>query len=184
MPSIRFSIRRSIRWLPRVATAAALALLAACASWPGVDDSSDFVIVRHAEKVLDGSKDPALTAAGQARARAIADWLADADVVAVYSTDTRRTHETAEPTALAHGLSVALYDGGQPAEAFAAQLRQAHPAGTVLVVGHSNTAPAIASALCGCEVEPMTEAEYDRRMTVHIDGDGDITLLTAPQPPP
>lgn len=174
----------SIHLLLRAAAVASLVLLAACSSWPGADDPSDFVIVRHAEKVPDGSDDPALTAAGQARARAIAAWLADSDVVAVYSTDTRRTRQTAEPTAQSHDLPVALYDGDQSADAFAAQLRKAHPAGTVLVVGHSNTSPAIAAALCGCEVEPMTEAEYDRRMTVHIDGDGDITLLTAPQPTP
>ena len=174
----------SIRLLLRTAAVASLVLVSACASWPGVDDSSDFVIVRHAEKVLDGSDDPALTAAGHARARAIAEWLAESDLVAVYSTDTRRTRETAEPTARSHHLPVALYDGSQPADAFAARLRKTHSAGTVLVVGHSNTAPAIAAALCGCEVEPMTEAEYDRRMTVHIDGDGDVTLLTAPQPAP
>ena len=169
----------------RVVLALSLALLCACTSWPGAGDASDFIIVRHAEKVPDGSKDPALTAAGQARAQAIADWLADSDVIAVYSTDTLRTRQTAASTAQSHGLSIALYDGKQPAEAFAAQLRRTHPTGgTVLVVGHSNTAPSIAAALCGCEVEPMTEAEYDRRMTVHIEADGDVTLLTAPMSMP
>jgi broad specificity phosphatase PhoE len=174
----------SIRLPHRMTAAALLTLLAGCAGWPGTGGSSDFVIVRHAEKVADGSEDPVLSAAGVARARAIAGWLSDADLVAVYATDTRRTRATAEPAAHSHGLPVTLYDARQPAEAFAAQLRSAHPAGTVLVVGHSNTAPAIAAALCGCEVAPMTEAEYDRRMTVHIDGDGDITLLSAPQPAP
>lgn len=168
----------------RIASVLSLVLLSACASWPGVDDSSNFVIVRHAEKVLDGSDDPALTVAGGARAQAIAGWLADSDVVAVYSTDTRRTRQTAMPTAQAHGLEVTAYDGKEPAAALATRLRSAHPRGTVLVVGHSNTAPGIASALCGCEVEPMDEDEYDRRMTVHIDNDGDITLLTAPVPTP
>ena len=168
----------------RVLLALSLTLLCACASWPGAGGASDFIIVRHAEKVPDGSEDPPLTAAGQSRALAIADWLADSDVVAVYSTDTLRTRQTAAPTAQSHGLQVALYDARQSADAFAAQLRRAHPTGTVLVVGHSNTAPGIATALCGCEVEPMTEAEYDRRMTVHIEGDGDVTLLTAPMPTP
>ena len=168
----------------RSALALSLGLLGACASWPGAGDASDFVIVRHAEKVPDGSDDPPLTAAGEARAQALAHWLADADLVAVYSSDTRRTRQTAEPTARVHGLPVITYDAGQPAAALAARLRRAHPAGTVLVVGHSNTAPGIASALCGCEVDPMDESEYDRRMTVHIEADGDVTLLTAPVPTP
>lgn len=99
-------------------------------------------------------------------------------------TDTRRTRQTAAPVAQVHGLPVITYDAKQQATALAARLRDAHPTGTVLVVGHSNTAPAIASALCGCEVEPMGEDEYDRRMTVHIEADGDVVLLTAPVPVP
>ncbi len=166
----------------RVAAALSLGVLAACASWPGANDASNFIIVRHAEKVLDESADPALTATGEIRAQAIAGWLADSDVVAVYSTETRRTRQTAAPTAQAHGLPVTAYDGEEPATALAARLRRAHPAGTVLVVGHSNTAPDIAAALCGCDVAPMSEDEYDRRMTVHTDSDGDNTLLTAPVP--
>ena len=168
------------RFTARIAIALSLASLAGCASWPGADNSRDFVIVRHAEKVPDGSDDPELTAAGRARAQAIADALAGADVVAVYSTDTRRTRQTATPTAQAHGLPIITYPDKEPAQSLAARLLDARPSGTVLVVGHSNTAPDIAAALCGCEVEPMDESEYDRRMTVHIDGDGDITLLTAP----
>ena len=169
---------------PRFALALSLGLLGACSSWPGADDTSDFVIVRHAEKVPDGSDDPPLTAAGEVRAQAIAQWLADADLVAVYSSDTRRTRRTAQPTAQVHGLPVITYDARQPAAALAARLRRAHPVGTVLVVGHSNTAPDIAAALCGCDVDPMDEDEYDRRMTVHIEADGDVTLLTAPVPAP
>ncbi|MGQ4659809.1 histidine phosphatase family protein [Lysobacter sp. F6437] len=170
----------SSRFTARIAIALSLASLAGCASWPGADNSRDFVIVRHAEKVPDGSNDPELTAAGRARAQAIANALAGADMVAVYSTDTRRTRQTATPTAQAHGLPIITYPDKEPAQTLAARLLSAHPSGTVLVVGHSNTAPDIAAALCGCKVEPMDESEYDRRMTVHIDGDGDITLLTAP----
>ena len=42
----------------------------------------------------------------------------------------------------------------------------------MLVVGHSNTVPDIAAALCGCEVAPMDDAEFDRRITIAIDADG------------
>jgi hypothetical protein len=55
-------------------------------------------------------------------------------------------------------------------------LKQRHAGQTVLVVGHSNTVPDIAAALCSCEVAPMSEAEYDRLMTVRVDGDGRAVL--------
>jgi broad specificity phosphatase PhoE len=171
--------------LPRsFAVIASALLLAACthgAGRPGGDGAAaTFVVVRHAEKLADGSRDPALTAAGRARAAALAAQLADAPLVAVYATGYRRTQATAAPAARLHGLPVTSYDARQPAAAFAASLRNAHPAGTVLVVGHSNTAPAIAAALCGCEVAPMSEADYGRRLIVQIGDDGDVTLIDAP----
>ncbi|MBA2238793.1 MAG: hypothetical protein H0W24_08890, partial [Lysobacter sp.] len=62
---------------------------------------------------------------------------------------------------------------------FASALRNNHRDGHVLVVAHSNTAPAIAWALCGCAVAPMPETEYDRRMTVHVPPEGPVILITA-----
>lgn len=172
--------------IARLAILLTAALLAACVSGgmpaPSADAAVTFIVVRHAEKVADGSDDPALTAEGEARARALADSLAGSDVVAVYSTPYRRTRATAAPTAQAHAVAVTPYDARQPADELAASLLRTHDSGTVLVVGHSNTAPGIASALCGCEVAPMSEAEYGRRMSVHIDGHGQVTLLVAPLP--
>jgi broad specificity phosphatase PhoE len=83
---------------------------------------------------------------------------------------------TALPTAQTHGLVVTTYDAQQPAAAFAAQLRRDYPTGTVLVVGHSNTAPEIAAALCSCVVAPMGDDEYDRRLTIRFNGDGTAAL--------
>jgi broad specificity phosphatase PhoE len=157
-------------------------LLAACTSRPAGGDGVRFVVVRHAEKVADGSRDPALTAAGQDRAMALARRLADTPVVAVYATGFRRTRDTAAPTALGHGVAVTAYDANEPAAAFAARLRRAHRSGAVLVVGHSNTAPDIAAALCGCDVPAMDEEEYTRLMTVHVGRHGGITLLSTTAP--
>ena len=86
------------------------------------------------------------------------------------------------PTARAHGLEVVTYDAREPAETLAARLRASHATGTVLVVGHSNTVPAIAAALCGCDVPAMDETEYDRRLAVAIDADGNATLASDRQP--
>lgn len=97
--------------------------------------------------------------------------------MAAYATAFRRTQQTAAPAATAHGLAVSSYDARQDAGEFAAALRQRHARGTVLVVGHSNTVPAIAAALCGCAVAPINEDEYDRRLRVRIDDGGTATLV-------
>ena len=95
---------------------------------------------------------------------------------AVYATEYRRTRQTGEPTARAHGLTMTRYDAKQAAAEFAATLRREHRDGTVLVVGHSNTAPAIAASLCACDVAPMPETEFDRRMVVRIDAQGQASF--------
>ena len=169
----------------------AATLLAGCAS-PSMkaaglapaDAPLEFVVLRHAEKATGAGDDPPLVAAGHARAAAIAALLADAPVTAVYSTAYARTRETAMPTAAAHALPVTPYDARQPADALAAMLRATHAGGTVVVVGHSNTVPEIASALCGCEVAAMDETEYDRLLRVRIPPRGPATLVVERQPGP
>ena len=167
---------------------AAILLLAACAIRPMTVDASaapaSFVVVRHAEKAAAGGDDPSLTDAGRARAAALATALADEPIVAVYSTKYARTRETAGPPAAAHGLAVSTYDAREPAASFAERLRTTHATGTVLIVGHSNTAPAIAAALCGCAVAPMDESEYDRLLVVTLHPDGAATLAVRRQPAP
>lgn len=135
-----------------------------------------FVLVRHAEKATDDPKDPTLSEAGMARAQGLARSLADARVVAAYATKYRRTQLTAAPTSMSHHLDVQTYDASLPAADFARQLREAHRAGTVLVVGHSNTIPDLAAALCACEVAPMGDDEFDRRMYVSVAADGTARL--------
>ena len=151
--------------------------LAACAAIPGLSPSVTYVVVRHAEKVDDGSRDPSLTDAGRARAHELAARLDSRDVVAVYATAFRRTQDTAEPTAADHDLSIISYDANAPAGAVAERLRRAHSSGTVLVVGHSNTVPGIVSALCGCEVAPIDESDYGKLFEVRI-RDGAAPVLS------
>lgn len=139
-------------------------------------DSAVYLVLRHAEKADDGSRDPDLNDAGHARAGRIAEALRDAPLVAVYATAYRRTQATAAPSAAMHGLEVRTYEAGGPAETFAATLRSAHPSGTVLVIGHSNTAPAIAATLCACPVAPMDDHSYGRWIEVRIGPDGRARL--------
>src|SRR3546814_5873078 len=115
--------------------ACALAL-AACAAIPVFSPVATYVVLRHAEKVDDASRDPSLTDAGRARAHALAELLRSRDVVAVYATDFRRTRDTAVPTAAVHVLSIISYDPEAPAEAVAQRLLPPHSTGTFLVVVH------------------------------------------------
>ncbi len=143
---MRFSRSRRIhmRRLP-----AGLLIVAAVVS-PGVSLAQKAVIVaRHAQN--DGDS---LTETGLAQAQRLATALENADVRAVYSTDSRRTIGTATPFAEARKLKVQLYDtaagpGRFDARPFVAQLRKEHPGDVVLVVGHITTIPDLLKAL-GC----------------------------------
>ncbi len=144
--------------------------------YPDAARTVEFVVVRHAEKAADGSDDPPLTDAGHRRAALLAELMGTPRLRAVYATSFRRTQQTAAPTARMNGLSVTSYDAKQPTQDFVAELRRAPAAGRVLVVGHSNTVPAIVAALCACEVTPMLEHEYDRLSIVRIDAGGRAQL--------
>ena len=135
-------------------------LPAACVAPQARDAAVAFIVVRHAEKAKDDPRDPSLNEAGQEHARALARNLQDQPIVAAYATQYRRTRQTAQPTADAHGVTVATYDADLPAAALTAQLRRDHVSGTVLVVGHSNTVPDSVAALCGCAVSPLAESDY------------------------
>lgn len=127
--------------------------------------STTVIVVRHAEKV-DDSRDPVLSEAGAERAEALAETLEFAGLDVVYASQYQRTRLTASPAAEAAGLPVRIEPIEGEIEAwaqdFAAQLVQEHPGQTILVAGHSNTVPPLVTALCRCEVAPLTDSDYDR----------------------
>ena len=168
--------------LPQRLRSPVLVLLVSLAAGCGTTTPRDtiapltFVVVRHAEKAKDDPENPSLSAAGLARADALAERLRSGPLVAAYATEFRRTRQTAQPTATAHRLPVGAYYARGPADEIAAQWKQAHRAGTVLVVGHSNTVPDLVAALCACVTAPMDDSEYDRISIVRIGSDGPATL--------
>jgi len=118
------------------------------------------VLVRHAEKAEAPADDPPLSRQGEDRARALARTLADAGITRIYSSDTRRTRDTAAPLAAALGLEIELYDAGD-LPAMADRLR-ALP-GRHVVVGHSNTTDVLSGLLGGATFGEIVEAwEYNR----------------------
>jgi len=141
------------------------------------------ILVRHAEKADEPGADPALSAAGEARARALADSLRDVNVAAVLTTPYKRTNATAAPLAAAKGLTsvVVPVSGGLPAYAksVADMIRNEYAGRTVLVVGHANTIPAVISALGGPKVNDLCENEYSTMFTLTLDGNAAPKLGTS-----
>lgn len=104
-------------------------------------------IVRHAEKVvMEGERDPPLTAKGQARAEALADLLGPEQPVAIYSTDYRRTRDTVVTLAKHSGVKVTIVDA-RDTDGLVNKLLGGHCGQRVVVVGHSNTVPTVIKQL-------------------------------------
>lgn len=119
--------------------------------------STTIVLVRHAEK-LGQDSDPGLSAVGQARAERLAQMLGGANLKAVYVSDARRTLDTAAPVAAAAGVEARRIPAAD-LQQLLRQLKNRHRGEVVLVVGHSNTVPAIADGL-GAPIGPIDESEY------------------------
>src|SRR5437762_9455126 len=102
------------------------------------------VIVRHAEKAANGGKDPDLSSAGRARADALARILKDSGITAIFTSEFKRTQETAAPTATSIGVTATVIPAKDTA-ALVAKLHQLN--GNALVVGHGDTIPNMIKAL-------------------------------------
>lgn len=134
---------------------------------PSVASAQMVILVRHAERADGGGPaatammaqaDPELSAVGKARALTLAAMLKDAGVTKIFTTQYKRTIDTAAPLAGVLRLTPETIESRDQAS-LVAKIR-AHTTGTVLVVGHSNSVPAIIKALGGPDVT-IGESEYD-----------------------
>ncbi|HEY5035556.1 MAG TPA: phosphoglycerate mutase family protein [Chthoniobacterales bacterium] len=118
-------------------------------------------LVRHAERAdadRKPEKDPDLSEKGKSRAEALARELRDAGITAIYTTEYKRTQETAAPLARSLGITPAIV----PARETAALIRKIKAeAGNALIVAHSNTLSDIAKALGISATLKIGEADYD-----------------------
>ncbi len=152
------------------------ALLVGCTQAP--QTITTFILVRHAEKADDGTKDPPLTADGTIRANELARVLSEAKIDAVYSTTYKRTQETVEPTAKAKNLSVLPYESMKGDEMD--RIFNAHKGGTVLISGHSNTTPWVVNYFLGANTYPdFEDSDYDNILVLSIidKGNAKVTWL-------
>lgn len=109
------------------------------------DNPTTYFLIRHAEKV-DNSKDPDLSEAGRERALAWRAIFSDIPFNAVYSSDFKRTRQTAAPTAEKNKTAIQIYDHKN---VNIEKFKQETKGKTVLVVGHSNSIPNFVNLLIG-----------------------------------
>jgi broad specificity phosphatase PhoE len=176
-------MRPSAIRLSRRPIAVALIVCAACLASPAAAYAQKLVfVVRHAERADGGAAtgqmgapaDPALSAAGEARAAKLAALLADAGVKAIFTTEFRRTLDTGKPLAGKLGLTVQSMPA-RDTGALVQKIKTAHAGDVVLIVGHSNTVPDIIKALGGPDVK-VGDDEYDN-LFVLVPSTGTLTRI-------
>ena len=132
-------------------------------------------VVRHAERA-DQSADAALSTEGIGRSYRLRDMLSDAGITRIFTSELRRTIDTAAPLAAAIRVTPQQVPGAGVA-ALAAKIEASGARDRVLVVGHSNTLPALLRAL---RVEPpitIADDAYDNLFIVVFPRDGRPVLL-------
>lgn len=135
---------------------------------PKVDSDTTVVyLTRHAKKAKSPKKDPELTAEGQKQASSLAKYLTDIKLDAIYSTPFKRTMNTAGPTAASQDINIT--SEYVPAKAFATKIKNLHQGQTILVVGHSNTVPALIAELGVAQAVSIGHHQYGDlyKVTIH-----------------
>lgn len=129
--------------------------------------SKVFYLVRHAEKDTAVKDEPPLTKKGLERAARLSDILRGTRVDAIYSTMTIRTMFTADSVADVKSMQILAYDN-KNLKALIDTLSGPGEYNRILIVGHSNTIPAITNTLAGRDVfkKSFAEDEYDNFVIV------------------
>ncbi len=93
----------------------------------------------------------------------MAETLKDAQITAIFTTEYKRTKETAAPLAKSLGIRPEVIPGDD-LRLLVVKLKAAR--GNVLVVGHSNTLPQIINALGISSRVTVAESDYDNLFVV------------------
>ena len=109
----------------------------------GQTNSTNYYFIRHAEKV-DSSKNPDLSEKGLERAQQWKTLFSEINFDAVYSTDYNRTLQTINPIVMENNKLLKLYN---PKILDIEVFKKETFGKTILVVGHSNTIPAMVNQI-------------------------------------
>lgn len=140
-------------------------------------------LVRHAERADGGAgapgmvspaNDPPLSAAGKSRAARLASMLRSAGIAHVFTTEYKRTRETAAPLAGQLKLTPVMA-AAKDLDPLVERVRQVK--GHVLIVGHTNTVPDLLKRLGLKDTVAIADDEYDNLFIVVRPATGDPTMI-------
>lgn len=141
-------------------------------------ETTTLLFVRHAEKMVDGTKNPSLTLAGEARAKRIANWIQKeyGQLSAIYSTNYKRTLETAQFSSNLFNVPITKYGLKDP-QGLVSGIIESYTGNTVLIVGHSNTTPTLVNfAIDEEKYSALDESDYSKLFIVRISEDGEAEV--------
>lgn len=158
-----------------------LVLVAAVVYWNSATTTT-IVLIRHAEKQIGTIDDAPLSPPGEQRATRLAQMFGDAEpfgrVQRIYVTDTRRSQQTAASLAQRLRLQPVLVEPKASTNDLARRVLRENRGGLALIVGHSNTVPALVAKLSGAEnVPPMGDEEFDTMYVVTVPTIGKASVL-------
>lgn len=142
-------------------TRTCLAIMLLFATVTAASAQGPVFLVRHAERADGGASmgsDPDLSTAGRARAEKLAAMLKDTGIRAIYTTEFKRTQQTAAPLAKALGLTPVVVSAKDMKALIAKVTASSEPA---LIVGHSNTVDVAIAALGVTDPVKIGDDEFD-----------------------
>jgi broad specificity phosphatase PhoE len=147
------------------------------AAGAAVEASPILFLVRHGEKATTGGKDPDLSAVGNQRAEALARILKDSEITAIFTTEFKRTQETASPIAKATQITPTIVPAND-IPGLVEKLRTLK--GNGLVVAHGNTIPDLMKALGIKTPVNIPEEDYSDLFVILMTDEPELLRLHYP----
>lgn len=116
-------------------------------------ETTTYYLIRHAEKnrLVTSDNNPNLKEKGVDRAVKWSKTFKHINFDYIFSTNYKRTIQTALPTAKSKNLEIQFYD---PSDLYNEEFKTLTSGKTVLIVGHSNTTPLFVNKILGEEKYP------------------------------
>jgi broad specificity phosphatase PhoE len=140
-------------------------------------EGTTVILIRHADRTssaTDQDPGPPLNTKGKARAQELIHVLGTSGIEAIYHSHFTRAKQTAAPLAVhLSGITKKQLDD---APAIQNDILANHAGKAVLVIGHSDTVPALITLLAGGEMSAINDDEFDNLFIVTVLGPGKASV--------